>query len=217
MKAIILAAGRGVRMGDLTKDRPKPMLVHKGKTLLEHKLDLLPEEIDEVIIVVGYLKDVIKNHFGNEYKGKRIEYVHMDELSGTGPALWLCKDLVDERFIVMMGDDIYPEEAIKEALAKDLWTITVEQFNEPRRGTVETDEFGLLADYEEEVTDKVPAFVNTGFYTLTPDIFDYEPVQIPGRNEWGLPHVILSATKDFPVKVLYTKGWKQITGPEDLD
>ena len=54
MKAIILAAGRGTRMGNLTEEIPKPMLLYKGKNLIEYKIDILPEEINEVLIVVGY-------------------------------------------------------------------------------------------------------------------------------------------------------------------
>ena len=59
MKAVILAAGKGTRMGDLSLETPKPMLKVLGKTLLEHKLDSLPDVIDEVVITVGYLKDRI--------------------------------------------------------------------------------------------------------------------------------------------------------------
>ena len=69
MQAVILAAGRGVRMGALTESTPKPMLQIKGRTLLEYKLAALPEEVDEVIIVVGYLGGMIQSHFGGEYNG----------------------------------------------------------------------------------------------------------------------------------------------------
>ena len=75
MQAIILAAGRGTRMGELTKETPKPMLKIKNKPILEYKLNALPEEITEVIFVIGYLGDAIKNYFGDFYNGRKIRYV----------------------------------------------------------------------------------------------------------------------------------------------
>ena len=54
MQAVILAAGRGVRMGKLTENTPKPMLSLFGKPMLEWKLEMLPRVIDEVIFVIGY-------------------------------------------------------------------------------------------------------------------------------------------------------------------
>ena len=115
-------------MGNLTEEIPKPMLLYKGKNLIEYKIDILPEEINEVLIVVGYLGKSIREYFGEEFKGKKITYVQMDELTGTGSALWLCKDLLkdEERFLVMMGDDIYSKEDISEMVKED-WAILVKK------------------------------------------------------------------------------------------
>ena len=80
MQLVILAAGRGKRMKTLTENMPKPMLTVLGNDLLEHKISILPKEIDEVIIVIGYLGEKIKKHFGTNFKGKKISYVEQKEL-----------------------------------------------------------------------------------------------------------------------------------------
>ena len=99
-------------MGDLTKDIPKPMLTVHGKNLIEHKLDVTPlEVVSEIILVVGYLQEVIRSYFGTDYKGIPITYVE-DTIQGTGKAVWNAKEFLDESFLVMMGDDIYHPDDI---------------------------------------------------------------------------------------------------------
>ncbi|MCL5436004.1 MAG: NTP transferase domain-containing protein, partial [Patescibacteria group bacterium] len=99
MQAVILAAGLGTRMGSLTKERPKPLLTIENRTLLEHNLLALPKEIDEVVLVVGYLKDQVMAAVGQEFLGKKIRYVVQEELLGTGHALSQCKDVLCGRFL----------------------------------------------------------------------------------------------------------------------
>src|SRR3989344_3161993 len=126
MQAVILAAGKGTRMGDLTNGTPKPLLKVLGKTLLERKLDELPSKIDEIIIVVGYHGEQIIDSLGETYKDKKISYVWQKELKGTGHALWQAKDLLKGRFLVLMGDDIYCKEDIDACLKED-WAVLVKE------------------------------------------------------------------------------------------
>src|SRR3989344_405602 len=107
MQAVILAAGLGTRMGALTRNTPKPLLKIQDRTLLEHNLTAMPDEIDEVVLVVGYLDDQIRNFVGKEFLGKKITYVHQEKLRGTGHALSMCKGVLQDRFLVMNGDDLY--------------------------------------------------------------------------------------------------------------
>ena len=66
MKAVILAAGEGNRLKPITSTRPKPMIPLVGKPLLEHTiLGLKNAGIDEILLIVGYKKEVIKEYFGN--------------------------------------------------------------------------------------------------------------------------------------------------------
>src|SRR3989344_6700347 len=118
MQPVILAAGRGTRMVELTGEVPKPMLPVGGRPLLEYKLDAMPDEIDEVILVIGYQGAVVRKHFGGRYGNRQIQYVEQKELNGTAGALWVARLLLHDRFLVLMGGDIYAGEDVAAWMAK---------------------------------------------------------------------------------------------------
>lgn len=219
MQAVILAAGRGSRMGFLTDTVPKPMLQVKGKTLLEHKFDILPQDVSEVILVVGYLKEVIMSHFGDSYKGKKVSYVEQKNIiGGTADALYTAKDLLERRFIVMMGDDIYDARDISEALKYD-WSLVV-QTMEGRSvgGRVVFDEERHIVEIAEGVSETGGA-ISTNLFVLDPRLFDHPMVpKAPGSSEMGLPQTVLAASQasHIPVQVLEAHRWIQISDPDDM-
>lgn len=220
MQAVILAAGRGTRMDNLTIDTPKPLLLYKGKTLLEQQLESLPEEIDQVVIIIGYLGRKIEEIIGDTFKNKKILYVADQELQGTGKALWQAKDKLNESFVVMMGDDLYSRESISLA-TKEKWSITIKEVaRESESHRVEMDSQGKLigfmtADkYRNKYTDGGYAF--TGMYTLSKDIFKYQLVKLKTKEEWGLPQTLLQIVPNIDLKILKTDYWKQFNTPEDF-
>lgn len=98
MQAVILAAGLGKRMGTLTDSTPKVLLEVAGKTLLEHKLGILPMDIDEVILVVGHLGEMVRRHIGSQFNGRTIRYVEQPAPLGTADALWRAKHMLSGKF-----------------------------------------------------------------------------------------------------------------------
>ena len=117
MKGVILAAGKGTRLRPLTDTRPKPLIPIANKTILEWNLDALNGLVDEVVIVIGYKGDMIKEKIGEKYGSMKIFYVEQKEQKGTGHALQVCSDYVKgEKFIVLNGDDIFSQEDIKKCL-----------------------------------------------------------------------------------------------------
>ena len=218
MQVVILAAGKGTRMGDLSKTTPKPMLKVLGKTLLEHKIEALPSEITEIIFVIRHLGDQIQKHFGTEHNGRKVSYVEQLELNGTAHALFQAKDLLRGKFVLMMGDDLYGKEDMKKAIQHD-HAVLVRKISAPTPGgkvalTADGNLLEIIEDKKGEIAD---GLVNTGFYVLTPEIFKYELVAAqPGSTEFGLPQTMAVMAKNTPIKVVLADFWLNITSPEDL-
>lgn len=105
-KAVILAAGRGTRLGDLTRELPKPMLAVGGKPLLQWILEgLATAGVREACIIIGYLGERIRERFGDGREmGLRIEYREQTKLDGTGGALLLAGSFCDGPFFMCFGD-----------------------------------------------------------------------------------------------------------------
>lgn len=219
MKVIILASGKGARMLPLTEKVPKPMLVYKNKNLIEWKLESLPESIEEIIIVVGYLDHVIKDYFGNNWRNINIKYVQQEILNGTGGAVDLCKNLVNDKTLILMGDDIYKKEDL-ELLVKNENAILVFDLKEDglkRKGQILRDQNNNLIGINEGLSQNntSSSLINTGACVISKKYFDYEPVQF-SETEYGLPHTLVKMAKNHAVKVVEASEWKQITKPDDL-
>ena len=212
-------------MGELTSAVPKPMLALDGRPLLEYKFEALPDEVDEIVIVVGYLADVVRNHFGVSFGGRRVRYIEQTKLDGTAGALWSARDILKERFLVMMGDDVYSKEDVARCVEpSEHWRLLVQQLPEMHRaGRVELDSEGLIAGIveskEEDAARGEPGIASTNLYTLDARLFSCPLVP---KHEWslefGLPQTVLAAAKQLgvPFEPIFTDQWIQITAPSDL-
>ncbi|MES2059559.1 MAG: nucleotidyltransferase family protein [Patescibacteria group bacterium] len=216
MKAVILAAGKGTRMGEASKETPKPMLKAGGKSLLHHMIEILPKEIHEVVLVVSHLKEHIMASLGSMLHGKKITYVEQPELLGTAHALFSAKEHLknEEKFIVMMGDNVYTKEDLQ-ACFDTAWSMLAD----PRDSVKGVAKVVIDADgHVENILERYPhdekGFSSPGVYTLTPEIFNYEMVEW-GNGEYGLPQTILSA-KDKKIKAVPAKFVILVTNPDDL-
>lgn len=204
-------------MGKLTDDVPKPMLQIKGKPVLAYKIESLPDEIDEVIFVIGYLGNKIMEFFGDFYADKKIIYVEQKELNGGGAALHLVKDLLKDEFLVMMGDDLYAKEDVRKIMKNDLAILGLEVMDPKRFGIIYTNDRGYLEKVVEKPDIVGPAFANTALYKLNKNFFDYELVPTgEGNGEFGLPQTLAAMAKDHDVKIQKASAWFPIGKPEDL-
>lgn len=219
MKLVILAAGRGTRMKNLTDNLPKPMLSYQGKNLLEHKLETMPDTVTEIIFVIGYLGEKIKDYFGESYKKIPIRYVEQKEIKGSAHALWQCRDFLDESFMVLMGDDLYSKEDLQAMtqIPSGSWSLLTYPDNPGvKAGKIVKDANGNLKEIYEDFEGTSPYnLIYTGACLLTPDIFSKEMTQL-SNGEYGLPQTITKFVHEKEIIVFETKHWIRITGPEDL-
>jgi NDP-sugar pyrophosphorylase family protein len=220
MQAVILAAGRGTRMNELTENTPKALLPLGAKTLLEYELDALPEEVDEVVIIVGYLGGLIHERFGGEWNGKKLFYVEQEKLDGTAGALWRAKDILHDRFVVMMSDDLYAKADIKRCIEEKDWVELVQHRDELRsKGKVELNKHGEIVSVTEGDHGAVPGLLGTNLFVFDTRIFQCPMVpKSLGSDEFGLPQTAIAAAKvlKVPFHAVKTDSWVEITTPEDL-
>ncbi|MEA3559771.1 MAG: bifunctional sugar-1-phosphate nucleotidylyltransferase/acetyltransferase [Candidatus Thermoplasmatota archaeon] len=224
MKALVLAAGQGARMGPLTENRPKPMLPVAGKPFLEHSINALKEAgVKEIRILTGYHGITIKDHFGNGEKfGVNIKYILQPKRLGTAHAVSMVSEQMDGPFLCLNGDVIVSSDLIKgmislfEKNGKSLMTLV--QVEDPSR-------FGLVQVEEEKVlgiTEKSgiahPGLINGGIYLFTPGIFNAikeTPLSPRGEYEITRSIEILMESEDVMAYVPEYK-WVDIGSPWDL-
>jgi NDP-sugar pyrophosphorylase family protein len=186
MKAVILAAGKGTRMGDLTTDLPKPMLPIGGKPVLEHIVEGLRDEagIKDFFIITGWCGNVIRDHFGDGKKWDvSVSYGEQVVQDGTGKAPELAKDWIgSDKFLLTYGDILLRPPTDYRLLAESfhedgviaLKKVSNEELS--KGGAVVLNQDGFMIDLVEKAPmNQIPAnaFYNAGIYLLTPGIFTH--------------------------------------------
>lgn len=109
-QAVILAGGRGTRMRPITDDRPKPMVPILGRPFLEYQIEQLRDQgFERVLILLGYLPDVVQNHFGDgRVWGVQIEYSITAPEQLTSSRVSAARHLIDPCFLLLYCDNYWP-------------------------------------------------------------------------------------------------------------
>jgi len=216
MQCVILAAGKGTRLGSLTKNTPKPLVKVSGKPLLDYVVEVLPESITELVIVTGYLEDQIKDYCGEEYCGKKVTYVTQKEQKGTAHALWLCKDILKGRFLYMFADDIHGKEDILNVTSHPRAILTYATDTPERFGIAFCHPDGTLEKIIEKPKNSPSNLASTGVMVLDDNIFKFE-LKEEKNGEYYLPDVIEEYAKDYPIAVVEQSLWIPVGYPEDIE
>lgn len=214
MKAVILAAGQSTRTHPLTITIPKALLRVAGKPLLQHDLEALAGIADEAVIVVGFMKDKIREYFGDEFMGIRLAYAEQGEQLGTGHALLSAEPHLSGEFIALAGDDIYSRENI-ENLLKETPSLLGMEVRDPSRFGVWVEKEGFVSGFQEKPEEPLSNLANCSLYVLGPEIFPHlRALRKTKRGEYELNEAVNSLARERPVRIVRAKeGWIPVGYP----
>lgn len=215
MQCVILAAGKGTRLRPLTDNCPKPLVKVAGKPLLDHIVEALPTAVDELIIVVGYLGEMIEEYCGKEFHGRKVTYITQEEQKGTAHALWLCKDLIKGRFLFLFADDLHGKEDLARATSYIRSILVASVSNPEKFGIVVRNPDGTLGLMIEKPEHAPSNCASTGAMILDDHIFEFEP-ETPVKGEYYLTEVIERYAQEYPIAVVEENLWIPIGYPEDI-
>ncbi|MGI8821315.1 MAG: sugar phosphate nucleotidyltransferase [Chthoniobacterales bacterium] len=227
-QAVLLAAGRGTRMRELTNDLPKPMLVVQGRPILQHIVEGMRRAgVRKLLIIVGWRAEIVRSFFGDGRAfDVNIEYATQVEQDGTGRVVELAREFCGaDPFLLSYGDILidapnylrlaFPADGV-EAI------ISVKRGEDVSKGgAVFVDKDFNLTDLREKPRPGEPTspWYNAGVYTFRPSIFDFTArLQRSPRGEFELTDAIRDlAQSGRRVQALELSGsWADVRDPEVL-
>ena len=227
-KAVLLAAGRGTRMREMTAELPKPMLEVRGKPVLQHIVEGLRDAgITDFLIIVGYRADAVQNFFGDGSRYKiGIQYVTQTVQDGTGRVVELAKNFVENvPFILGYGDILVGSDNYKRVIdlpnEVDALISVTRGEDVSKGGAVFVNERMEMSDLREKPKpgEATSPWYNAGLYAFRPNIFDFIAKLKPSpRGEYELTDAIRElAQSGKKVQALELTGnWADVRDPETL-
>jgi len=242
VKAVILAAGKGTRMRELTNELPKPMLHVQGKPILEHIVaGIVAAGIREIFIVTGWRAEAIENHFGDGKKwNARITFGRQVIQDGTGKAPEVARKFVgDPPFLLTYGDILVPPATYPQMLRRFgegdfAGVVTVTRGEDVTRGGLNffDEQFCLKRLVEKPSPEQVeqlcrdgwlkpgaPVWYNAGIYIFRPSLFEFTAgLQKSPRGEYELTDAIsaMVAARRKLAGLEIQGRWVDVRDPEVL-
>jgi dTDP-glucose pyrophosphorylase len=243
MKAVVLAAGKGTRMRELTSDLPKPMLKVWGKPILEHIVSgLVSCGIEEIFIVTGYRADVVESHFGDGSQfGAKIAFGRQWIQDGTGKAPELARAFVGgDDFLLTYGDILVKSDTyrrMRERFASGDFSglLTVTRGHDVSKGGLVLFDKSFLLDRLVEKPSPAqleelqqagrlqpgdPVYYNAGIYIFKPVVYEHTArLKKSPRGEYELTDAISSLRDSGGAMAgLEIEGrWVDVRDPEVLE
>jgi NDP-sugar pyrophosphorylase family protein len=214
-----MAGGFGTRLGELTRELPKPMLRVGKKNMLENLIDIFSDHgFRRFYISVHYKSEVIKNYFGNgQSLGVEIQYLEEDTPLGTAGCLGLINERPSEPIFVINGDiltavnfeellDFHVQSGAEGTMCVKKYDIQIPY------GVVKTSGREILSLSEKPVHS---FYVNSGIYVLAPNIIDL----VPKGETFNMPTLFEEMIRQKKKTVSYelVDYWADVGLPKDLE
>lgn len=216
MQAIVLAAGEGTRMRPLSASCPKPMLPVAEEPLVAHTARAAVEAgADELVLVVGYEADTVRDYFGAEYAGIPVKYSIQQEQRGTADAVRAAREHIDGPFAVLNGDNLYDTAAVKRLLSNGPGVGTYRVDDPSNYGVISTE--GSRATGIVEKPDDPPTnLANTGAYVFPEEARDWLDVGESERGEFEITDVVERVIEEYDVTAVEVERWLDVGRPWEL-
>jgi len=228
MKAVILAAGRGSRLGELTSKIPKCLIEYKSKTLLEHNLTNLRKFFsdDEIVVIGGYKFELL-----NEFHPNLVFNEEWDSTNIMGSLMKISQNLLEEEFIVIYSDIYYDSSAIELILSvnypaiinlvnfREIWQ---SRFEDPLED-LEAFKISSSGQFLEQIGSKPTTFSDidgqfAGIFSINPSLWRLILDHVPNIKSLDTT-TLLSKCLELGVSIKtvdYSKTWVEIDSENDL-
>ncbi len=179
MQFIILCGGLGTRLRSVVSDVPKPMAPVNGKPFMQIQVDRLVDAgAEKIVFAVGYKKEIIKDFFGDNYRGVPLVYSEEDKPLKTGGAMKQALSYIDDDHAIVINGDCYTDidyHAIDELYLTSGAVVVAAgkpMDNFSRFGNIVFAEDGVtIADFiEKQPTEH--GNINIGVYIVSKNVFD---------------------------------------------
>ena len=227
MKAIIPLAGKGTRLRPHTFATPKPLLSVGGRPVMSYILDDLQElGVDEIVFIVGYLSDVVREYIEHEYPDITGHYVVQEVQDGTAGAIRLAAPFVDEEVLILFVDTLFDADlslvrSLPEEWSGVIWAKEVEDYQ--RFGVILTDDAGAMTRIIEKPSEPVSKLANIGLYYIRDHQLLFEGIEhtleaAPGPSgEYYLTDAFqYMVDHGAKIRTAPVEGWYDCGKPETL-
>jgi len=233
MKALILAGGRGKRLGNASEEVNKCMIEVNNKPLLEYSLDCVArlEKIEEIVVVVGYRSEDIIQRYKNDYAGKRIIYVYQHEQRGLVNAIECAKGAIGTSdFMLMLGDEFmanpHHQEFIDAFYSRDVFglcgvvSVKDKELIKKTYTVIHLEDGRVVRLIEKPNNPNFNNIMGTGNCVFKSELFEYIP-RTPinqNRQEKELPDLIQCAVDDGQMirSFIICDEYVNVNSPDEL-
>ncbi|SEQ49075.1 bifunctional sugar-1-phosphate nucleotidylyltransferase/acetyltransferase [Natrinema salaciae] len=219
MKAVVLAAGQGTRMRPLSESVPKPMLPVADRPLAAHTVDAaIDAGADEIVIVIGYEGERVRDYFGTERRGTPVSYAVQEEQAGTADAVNAARDHLEGPFAVLNGDNLYDQAAIDRLFDACPAVCAIEVEEPSNYGVLSTDDSGdgHVTEIVEKPAEPPTNLANAGAYAFPAEAREWLEVPASERGEHEITDVVARVIDEYEMTPVTLDRWLDVGRPWEL-